>query len=76
MTSAPTTCLRGRAHEIPASDGFGSLPPSTAAPRNRTFTRGLCTFLGWPFRRSNRPQLLCQPNLRRPASPALRVVNE
>lgn len=76
MTRNPTfPRLISRPRDIPASDGFGPLPPTTPAPRNRSLTRGLCTFLGWPYRRSPRATPLRQPSPRATA-PTLRAVNE
>jgi hypothetical protein len=62
------------AHEIPASDGFGPLP-HTPRSRNRCLTRGLCTFLGWPYRRTPKTTQLSQLSLH-PVTPVLRAVNE
>jgi hypothetical protein len=70
MTTACNTTLRrpsARTRELTASDGFGPLPAIVPAARNRSLTRGLCTYLLWPCRRAAMPH---------PPVATLRTVNE
>jgi hypothetical protein len=71
MSARPARLPR---RELTASDGFGPLPTIVPPARDRSFTRGLCTFLRWPYRRIA-PTPLCQSDLR-PTAIALRAVNE